>query len=63
MFSSPFVRTNKNEKSSPFKNLKSYYIGGITPVRPYFRSTGSLVKPHLRTKPDGIKVNNFSFWK
>ena len=63
MLTTSFIRTNKSERKSPFNSPKSYYVGGIAPIRPYFRSSGTLVKPHLRTKPDGTKVNNFSFWK
>lgn len=62
MFMSPFIRTN-NRKKSPFSWQRPYYSGNVIVVKPYFRGSGRLVHSHLRTKPDGIKVNNFSFWK
>lgn len=63
MFTSPFIRSNNKKQSSPYSSLKSYYGGNIIAVKPYYRSSGSLVRTHLRTKPDGVKVNNFSFGK
>ncbi len=64
MLTSPFIRSNRNEKkTSPFSSLKSYYGGNIIAVKPYYRGSGSLVKTHLRTKPDGLKINNLSFGK
>ena len=30
-------------------------------VRGYYRSNGSYVMPHTRTRPDGIKMNNRSY--
>lgn len=36
---------------------------GMTHVDSYFRSDGTLVNAHWRTKPDGIITNNFSFNK
>lgn len=62
MFTSPFIRTPDRKKSS-FSWQRPYYSGNVTVVNPYYKSTGRLVQPHLRTKPDGIKDNNFSFWK
>ncbi len=34
---------------------------GIVQVRGYYRSNGTYVQPHIRTAPDGIKSNNFSY--
>lgn len=33
----------------------------VEPVRGHFRKDGSYVQPHLRSKPDGIKINNYSY--
>ena len=62
MFTSPFINNN-NKKKSLFSWQRPYYSGNVTIVKPHYRSSGKLVQPHLRTKPDGIKENNFSFWK
>lgn len=32
-------------------------------VRGYTKSNGTYVEPHYRTNPDGIKSNNFSYWR
>lgn len=31
-----------------------------TRVKGYFKKNGAYVKPHLKTTPDGSKMNNFS---
>ena len=31
-------------------------------VKGYTKINGTYVAPHVRTNPDGIKSNNFSYW-
>jgi hypothetical protein len=35
--------------------------GGHVHVNGYYRHDGTYVQPHMRTSPDGIKTNNFSY--
>lgn len=44
-----------------FNKSNSYLFDDPVSVTGYFRSDGTYVKPHLRTKPDGIPENNFNF--
>ncbi len=63
-------------KSKILKRIMLFLIGIITlsmlgctnmdgddevNVKGYYRKDGTYVKPHTRTKPDGIKTNNKSY--
>src|SRR5439155_18849094 len=40
---------------------KGRSAGGAVHVRGYFRKDGTYVSPHVRSYPDGIPYNNYSF--
>lgn len=45
-------------------NRKNAHFSGCVIVKPGIKKDGSMNKAYIRTKPDGIKENNFSFkWK
>jgi len=39
----------------------SYVAPGPVQVKGYYRKDGTYVRPHTRTRPDGIKSNNRSY--
>jgi hypothetical protein len=62
----PTIQSSQPEYSPPTSNYGDYspawsYSNSDVDVRGYYRKDGTYVKPYSRTKPDGIKSNNYSY--